>query len=180
MKKTMMALALMSSLALIGCGGEASADAEVERIMTEYYERPLCERFVSQPPFTIYVESPTGGDKAAIAANILAEAGILAKTDEKDAGVGHRTATFNATEKGAQIIQGNRICYGKSKMAKLLEASGPEQAMGTEVRRVKVLVSYEITEDWAKNPALAYLVLSGEHEMSHVLMKQDNVWVVAQ
>jgi len=179
MKKTIIAMAFMSCLALIGCGGEASADAEVEQVMSAYYDKPLCAQFVGQPPFTIYIESPTGGDQQAVPAAILVDAGILVKTSEKKQGPAHTMATFDATEKGAKIIQGRNICYGKSSVAKVLEAGPVEKSMGTDVRRVKVLVSYEITEEWAKNPALAYLVMSGEHEMSHVLMKEGSAWVVA-
>lgn len=180
MKKTMMAVAMMATLALGACGGEGGADGEVTKALDAHYERALCANFVPQPPFTIFTQSVTGGDKAALAAQILTEAGILAKTDEKNLGAGNVTATFDATEKGAKIIQGSRICYGKAKVEKIIEASDPEKAMGTEVRRVKVRVSFEITEPWAKNPALAYLVQTGEHEMTHVLMKNGSGWSVAQ
>jgi len=180
MKKTMMALALVSCFALTACWGEAEADADVKGALSAQYDRPLCEIFVPQPPFTIFTQSITGGDKHAAAAEVLAKAGVLVKTEEKTLSPGNVTATFGATEKGAELFQGKRICYGNSKLVKILEVSETQNANGLQVRSAKVLVSYEITEDWAKDPALQHLVKTGEHEFTEALIKNGDAWVMPQ
>jgi hypothetical protein len=175
MKKQTLA-AMMACLMLAGCGGEES---DIKKALVARYEKPLCVEVGNAIPFTIVTDSPFGGapDKAWV--TVLEKAGIVKETATSQRGSGPmaiKQTTYDVTSKGKKVQQGNKLCYGQTKFVKLVEYSKPREQNGATFISAKSLLKYEITEEWAKDPAFRNRVKSGEQSMNDDLVKTNKGW----
>ena len=176
MKKHTLTAAVMACLMLTGCGGEES---DIKKALMARYEKPLCVEGGNAIPFTIVTDSPFGGapDKAWVA--VLEKAGVVKETGTSERGSGPmaiKQTTYDVTSKGKKIQQGNKICYGQTKLVKLVEYTKPQEKGGGTFIQAKSLLKHEITEDWAKDQAFRNLIKSGEQSVTTTLAKTNKGW----
>lgn len=175
MKKHTLMAAAMACLMLTGCGGE---EGEVKKAVVAELEKPLCMEVGRSIPFSITIANPFAGAPHKEWVDVLVKEGLLEQTGTQDQRVGAfavTQGTYDVTSKGKKIQKDNTLCYGKTKVLKLLDYSKP-QAEGSPYSQARVQVKHEITESWAKNPLFEDRVESGEDTVSVTLVKTNKGW----
>jgi len=178
MKKHTLTAAVMACLMLTGCGGEES---DIKKALMAELEQPLCLDVGPSIPFTIVVSNPFAGAPNKPWVDVLVKEGIIKEIETSKRGGGMMTVvegTYDVTAKGKKIQKDNELCYGKTKMVKLIEYTEPQDKAGAKIIQAEVLLKHEITEDWATNPAFKDRIESGEETVSAFLTKTNKGWRV--
>jgi len=178
MKKHTLMAAAMACLMLTGCGGEES---NIKKALLAEFEQPLCLDVGNSIPFKVVISNPFAGAPNKAWVDILVKEGLVKEIGTSRIGGGLMTViegTYDTTPKGKKIQKDNELCYGKTKMVKLVEYTEPQDKGGMKIVQAEVVVKHEITEGWAKDPAFKDRVESGEETLTAFLTKTNKGWRV--
>jgi hypothetical protein len=178
MKTHTLMAAAMACLMLAGCGSEEDA---LRKALAAEFDQPLCMEVGRSIPFTIVVSNPVAGAPNKPWVDILVNEGLVKEVATSRRGGGLLSVvegTYDVTPKGRKIQQDNTLCYGKTRLSKLVGYLGPQDRDGMKVVQAEIVLKHEITEGWARDPAFRGRVEEGEETINAILLKSDKGWRV--
>lgn len=167
------ALAALAAAALLaGCGDRTEAD--IRQRFAEKYDRPLCVQLRSPLPAVVAVNPMNKETLTWLAA--LEGAGLVAARElppDRRAFFQDRRFEFSLTEAGQRQFQpGQGFCYGRAEIVEVIDYTEPAPVGGVPTVQAQARLRRHVEADWARDPALAGLVASGEQTVDMVLVKK--------
>ncbi|MBX3603381.1 MAG: hypothetical protein KIS83_14820 [Rubrivivax sp.] len=166
------AVAATAATLLAGCSDRIEAD--IRQRFAEKYERPLCVKLGPSLPATVSVNPMNKETLAWLSA--LEGAGLVTARElppDRRAFFRDRRFEFALTEAGQRQFQPERgFCYGRAEIVEVIDYTEPSQVSGVATVQAQARLRRHIDAAWARDPAVAGLVASGDEKVDMVLVKK--------
>lgn len=163
---------LVAAALLAGCGDRTEAD--IRQRFAEKYDKPLCLKLRS--PFPAVVSANPMNKETLTWLAALEGAGLVAARElppDRRAFFQDRRFEFSLTEAGQRQFQPEHgFCYGRAEIVEVIDYTKPSEVSGVATVQAQARLRRHIDAAWARDPALAGLVPSGDETVDMVLVKK--------
>lgn len=166
------AAAITAAALLAGCADRT--ETEIRQRFAEKYDKPLCLKLRS--PFPAVVSTDPLNKETLTWLAALERAGLVAMRElppDRRAFFQDRRFEFSLTEAGRRQFQPEQgFCYGRAEIVELIDYTKPAEVMGVTTVQAQARLRRHIDAAWARDPALAGLLRSGDETVDMVLVKK--------
>jgi hypothetical protein len=164
--------AVAAAALLAGCGDRT--ETEIRQRFAEKYDKPLCLKLRS--PFPAVVSTDPLNKETLTWLSVLESAGLVAARElppDRRTFFQDRRFEFSLTEAGRRQFQPEHgFCYGRAEIVELIDYTKPSEVSGVATVQAQARLRRHIDAAWARDPALAGLLRSGDETVDIVLVKK--------
>jgi hypothetical protein len=131
---------------LSACGG---VEGDIEQAFRQKYEEEPCLE-LGQPPFSVKSEDLTGSSRDWAMVHALEREGLftLGEPVTLKGFLPIQQVNVDLTRKGRKVFQDGKLCYGKTRLQKIVDYRRDRQR---DMIEAEALVEHDF-EDWARSP----------------------------
>lgn len=157
---------------LAACGDHLEDD--IRQRFAERHDRALCFRL--EAPYPAVIAAGPAQRETLLWLSALERAGLLSRrelpADGDPAAAGPRLE-FSLTDAGrAQIRPAQGFCYGRAEIVEVIDYTRPSEINGAATVQAEARLRRRIDADWARDPALAALIATGDDTVRMLLINK--------
>ncbi len=111
---------------------------------------------------------------------VLGDAGVIHPVHSRPRTVGGGIrideVTLDLTDAGRRSVRDGSLCYGRTELVELIDYTEGRARDGAQAITARVALKHHVEADWARDPAFATQVKSGDGQDEVTLVKTNKGW----